>query len=291
MERTKTQRTLRMLMTILLALVVAFAFIMPQNTYAAVKISKSKMTLTVGTKGKLKVSGTKKTIKWASTRENIATVSSKGVIKAKSAGKATIFASYGTGMKTCTVTVVDKLKTPTVIYKKYIKAQKKVIIGIKNNNDVAVSATVKMIYVDAANTMMEESQYYDVNIIEPGKTFYAEFNANLAPNSNPNAWAVDVAKASSRYVSKVDAIKITPLSKTSEGASYTIENTSSVNLTRVWLLVLFKNSSNQVGGCSKVAVDSLKAGEKMTVLAARPDCVPSNAIYYVSGLCNYAYAK
>ena len=50
-----------------------------------------KVTLTVGKTYQLKVTGTKKKIKWHTSNKKIATVSSKGKIKAKKAGKAAIY--------------------------------------------------------------------------------------------------------------------------------------------------------------------------------------------------------
>ena len=48
-----------------------------------VKLNKKKITLKVGTKKKLKVKFTKKKIKWSSNKKSVATVSKKGVVKAK----------------------------------------------------------------------------------------------------------------------------------------------------------------------------------------------------------------
>lgn len=44
---------------------------------------------------KLKVRGTKKRVKWYSTKNSVATVNKKGVVKAKKKGKATIIAKVG----------------------------------------------------------------------------------------------------------------------------------------------------------------------------------------------------
>lgn len=72
---------------------------------ATVKLNKTKLTLEVGKSYTLKISGTKSKVTWSSSDKTIATVSSKGVVKAKKAGKATITAKVGSKKYKCTVTV------------------------------------------------------------------------------------------------------------------------------------------------------------------------------------------
>lgn len=67
------------------ALVITSVFVPGQQTdaKAKVKLNKKKLVLTVGKKAKLKVKGTKKKVKWSSSKKKIATVTKKGVVKAK----------------------------------------------------------------------------------------------------------------------------------------------------------------------------------------------------------------
>ena len=67
-----------------------------------------KVTLTVGKTYQLKVTGTKKKIKWNTSNKKVATVSSKGKIKAKKAGKAKIYAKIGKKKLICYLTVKSK---------------------------------------------------------------------------------------------------------------------------------------------------------------------------------------
>ena len=67
-----------------------------------------KVTLTVGKTYQLKVTGTKKKIKWNTSNKKVATVSSKGKIKAKKAGKAKIYAKVGKKKLICYLTVKSK---------------------------------------------------------------------------------------------------------------------------------------------------------------------------------------
>lgn len=78
-----------------------------ESVHAAAKIrlNKTKITLTIDQKMTLKVKGTKKKVKWSSSKKKIATVSSKGVVKAKKEGKTTITAKVGGKKYKCKVTV------------------------------------------------------------------------------------------------------------------------------------------------------------------------------------------
>ena len=75
-----------------------------------VKISNTRITLTVGQSKTLKVKGTKKKPKWSSSKKSVATVSKKGKVVAKKAGSATITAKIGKKKYKCKVTVKNKKK-------------------------------------------------------------------------------------------------------------------------------------------------------------------------------------
>lgn len=75
-----------------------------------VKISNTRITLTVRQSKTLKVKGTKKKPKWSSSKKSVATVSKKGKVVAKKAGNATITAKIGKKKYKCKVTVKNKNK-------------------------------------------------------------------------------------------------------------------------------------------------------------------------------------
>lgn len=79
---------------------------MSTNAKKVVKLNKSKLTLQTGKTSKLKLKNTKKKVKWSSKNKKVATVSSKGVVKAISVGKTTITAKSGKKKYSCKVTVV-----------------------------------------------------------------------------------------------------------------------------------------------------------------------------------------
>ena len=70
-----------------------------------IKLSKTKATIYVGKTVQLKVKGTKSKVKWSSSKKSVATVSSKGKVKGKKAGTATITAKVGSKKYKCKVTV------------------------------------------------------------------------------------------------------------------------------------------------------------------------------------------
>lgn len=80
-------------------------------TAASIKISKKKLTLTVGKSHTLKIKGTKKKITWKSSSKKIATVSKKGKVKAKKVGTATITAKMKAKTFRCKVTVKPRKTT------------------------------------------------------------------------------------------------------------------------------------------------------------------------------------
>ena len=79
---------------------------------AAPKLNKKKATIYVGHTEKLKVNRAKGKVKWTSSQKKIATVSSKGVVKGKQAGKTTITATAGNKKLTCKVTSELLLRYP-----------------------------------------------------------------------------------------------------------------------------------------------------------------------------------
>lgn len=73
-----------------------------------VKLNYTKKTIYEGDSFKLKVTGTKKKVKWSSSNKWIASVSSKGIVKGVSKGSCKITASVGGKKYTCKVTVKEK---------------------------------------------------------------------------------------------------------------------------------------------------------------------------------------
>ncbi len=72
---------------------------------ATVKLSKKTLTMNKGEKYTLKITGTKKKVKWSTSDKKIATVNSKGLVTAKGKGTATITAKVGKSKYKCKIKV------------------------------------------------------------------------------------------------------------------------------------------------------------------------------------------
>lgn len=72
---------------------------------ATIKINKKSTVLIKGQQATLKITGTSKKVKWTTSNNSVAVVSSKGVVTAKKKGTATIKAKVGSKNYNCKVTV------------------------------------------------------------------------------------------------------------------------------------------------------------------------------------------
>ena len=126
----KTRKTnLVLILAVMITILAAFSA-------SAAGISQKKLTLTVGSKETLKVSGAKK-VKWSSSNKNIASVSGKGQVKAVKAGTAKITAKAGKKKATITWKAVKGAKKYQILQYKSGKWQVVKTVGKK------AKATVK----------------------------------------------------------------------------------------------------------------------------------------------------
>lgn len=129
----QTKRVLALVLT----LVLAITLITPTSVSAAkkVKLNKTKATIYVGKSTTLKLKNNKKKVKWSSSNKKVATVSKKGKVKGKKAGKATITAKVGKKKYKCKVIVKKKTAqkknnaSPVVV----LSAKDKVVNACKTN--------------------------------------------------------------------------------------------------------------------------------------------------------------
>ncbi len=105
----------RKILVFLWSLLLAVCLLVPHTTEASsYGLNKTSLNLYTGKAYRLKVSGVSGTVKWSSSNKKVAAVSSKGYVKAKKAGKATITARVGYSKFICRVTV----KNPALNTKK-----------------------------------------------------------------------------------------------------------------------------------------------------------------------------
>ena len=86
---------------------------------ASIKLNKTSITLYTGKTSTLKVSGTSKKVAWYTSNKKVATVSSKGVVSAKSPGQATITAKVSKKNLKCRVTVKRSTSSKKVALRAY----------------------------------------------------------------------------------------------------------------------------------------------------------------------------
>jgi hypothetical protein len=168
---------------ILLLLIAVLCFVsVPNTANAAVKISDKEITLDIGKSATLKISDTKKTVKWSSSDEDVATVTKKGKITAIAAGEATITATVSKKKYTCKVTVNNENPEIKNIGEEYTDLKSGVVGILTNNNNYPISLTATVIFYDASGSMIDKST--DGNdYLESGKKcvlyFYGPWDSNL----------------------------------------------------------------------------------------------------------------
>lgn len=148
-------KKLKNIIAIFMVVLMVSTVVTPIVVQASTKLNKTKITLNVNKTYKLKVTGTKKNVKWYSSNKKIATVNSKGKVKAIKPGKTTIYAKIGKNKLSCKVTVKKKQK----------KDPKNVEIKALSNSYV--------IYLD------DEKSYYDTD----NETYYIELIGMISRNT------------------------------------------------------------------------------------------------------------
>lgn len=101
---------MKKLLSYLVSLALILTLAAPAQTAhgAVVKLNKTKLSLSIGASYSLKLQNTTGTVKWTSSNKAVASITSKGKVKAVSVGKATITAAWKNQKYKCTVTVKDK---------------------------------------------------------------------------------------------------------------------------------------------------------------------------------------
>lgn len=185
MKTKATSRIFKQTFAWILALMMIFSVFPATQVNAATKpkLSKTKITMTVGQSKKLKVKGISKKrakrIKWKSSKKKVVTVTKTGKLKARKAGKATITAKVGK----------KKLKCKVVVKRKRKKARKK-----KESN----SSSKKMWLSKTSVTLQAGS---GVNLV----LHNAKNVVKWSSSNNKVAWA-DRATSSSKNLGTIQAV-------------------------------------------------------------------------------------
>ena len=115
-----------------------------------IALNKKKVTLEVKSKTKLKLNGASGKVKWSSSKKKIATVTKKGVVKARKVGKAVVTAKYKNKKYKCKVTVIKKKKanktantttttTSTTVNNGPVKLSEEVVVITDKNESIQLT--------------------------------------------------------------------------------------------------------------------------------------------------------
>lgn len=149
----------QMLLVAVAALLIVL--VVPDNAQAAstVKLDKKSLTTYVGGQTQLTMTGNAKNVKWSSSKTSVASVTSKGLVTAKKAGKAVITVKSGSKKATCTVTVKKQLSAKQAVAQLNSKLKKATCItvnayqkSIKKSNYIlgmGINTKKQIIYMDA----------------------------------------------------------------------------------------------------------------------------------------------
>ena len=185
MKTKATSRIFKQTFAWILALMMVFSIFPATQVNAATKpkLSKTKITMTVGQSKKLKVKGISKKrakrIKWKSSKKKVVTVTKTGKIKARKAGKAVITAKVGK----------KKLKCKVVVKRKHKKARKK-----KESN-----SSSKKMWLSKTSVTLQAGSGVDL-VLHNAKNVVKWSSSN-----NKVAWA-DRATSSSKNLGTIQAV-------------------------------------------------------------------------------------
>ena len=137
---------------------------MNENVFAAgkVKLNKKVATVTVGDTLKLKISGTKKKIKWYSSNKKVASVSSTGIVKAKKEGNVKITAKVKKKSYSCKIKIKSKVIPITSI------TLDKNILSIDTGDIATLQSTVLPLNMTEDKTVEWMSEDTSIATVENG---------------------------------------------------------------------------------------------------------------------------
>jgi len=263
-------------LTKVLSLIMVFCLVLsvvPVTASAAtIKLNKTKATLSVGKKLKLKVKGTKKKATWSTSDKAVATVNAKGKVKAKKVGTATITAKVDGKTLNCAVTVEAKKAADTasknlVTNVESIAERGDVSISIMNNNEYPVDLVAKVEFYQ--NGTLMNTKELTVSGLEPGKAWYGTYY-NVLNNSFKQTHeakvVVELASKSMYDASKLHASEI-DVSQYTTGIKGTVTavNNSGKDIKEAVIAFVSYDNENKIIKVERKVINDFKAGTSQTV--------------------------
>ena len=169
-------------LSLLLTLALIFSLAGPAQTVSAatVKLNKTKASVNAGDTIALKLSGTSKSPKWSTSNKKIATVNSKGTVKAIKEGNASITATLNGKKYICKVTVKEKSIVVTVTTMlnfdelvDYIKDNK---IKYAENKDYTTTYNLSVSQQKEILKLIKDT--FDKNYLSESPAYYKSISVN-----------------------------------------------------------------------------------------------------------------
>lgn len=264
------RKTIKEMLLFVVVAVLFNSIISPMQVQAAAKLNTSKKTVYVGESFGLKVKGISGKVKWSSSDKSVASVSQKGKVTAKKAGKATITAKVSSKILRCTVTVKKKL-TPSDARKnisfELYDAKWGVIALLKNNNDVPVKVEATMTFYSEGE-LVGSAENFNL-AFESGKTCALWFSA---PDGDIDRYvkyddygmSMSVSRVDKSFVCVADKIAVDS-QKVSDGVRVTVSNDSGEDLVIMQVSIVFYDSLGQpIASYCESAFD-MQDGDTITV--------------------------
>lgn len=164
----------------ILALVIGILGNGSQVQAAKVRLNMTKKVLTVGKTVTLKVKGTKKKVKWSSSNKKVASVNSKGKVKAKKAGKATITAKVGKKKYKCKITVKKKKSTKKTTTTQKTTTEKSTEKTTEKTTEKSTETTEKTTAPSEATKKYNAGEYSITQTHKGEGTYYDRTSAGAA---------------------------------------------------------------------------------------------------------------
>lgn len=236
-------------------LLVLFIFAFLPIDVSASKISASSKSLSPGQTYTIKVSGTKKKVKWSSSNKKVATVSSKGKVKAKKVGKATITASFGKKKLKCKITVKipkDSVSSSKIKYE-LEDIDTGVIMFATNNNSLPVDLSYSRIgYYDPDGVLIDSCYVIGGgDCVGPGESTALFFPGPTDSDYNPVYYSdfyLNMNVEKSIHISLCEKVD-TNSSLANSQLNTEVQNNSNKYIDSFYIFVVFYDSDYNAIGC------------------------------------------
>ena len=244
------RKTLKEMLLLVVVAVLFISIISSMQVQAAAKLNTSKKMVYVGESFDLKVKGISGKVKWSSSDKSVASVTQKGRVTAKKAGKATIIAKVLNKKLKCIVTVKKKF-TPSDARKnisfELYDVKRGIIAILKNNNDVPVEVEATMLFYDAGE-LMGTTENFNI-AFESGKTCALWFSApdgdiDLYAKYDDYDMSMRVSRVDKSFVCVVDKIEVDS-QMVSDSVRVNVSNTSGEDLVIMQVSIVFYDSLGQ----------------------------------------------